>query len=69
MTIRSANSFEMMALLADDMDEAERAAVWTLVRYLREKEISLPSAQSGACPASGNVEEAARYAQADLPSM
>ncbi len=64
-SIRPASSFEMLALLASDMSEAEQAAVWALVHYLREKEVRVASAQSGACPVSGNVEGAARYAQTD----
>ncbi len=37
--IRRATSYQVLALLAADMDEVERRAAWTLVEYLREKEL------------------------------
>jgi hypothetical protein len=60
--ILPASSYQVLALLADDMSIAEQDAAWLLVRYLREKEILVGGAQSGACPVSANVKGAARHA-------
>jgi hypothetical protein len=38
--MRTATSYDVLSLLSGDMDDAEQGAVWTLVRYLREKEIT-----------------------------
>lgn len=39
MIVRPAASYNVLAMLAPDMSEAEQDAVWTLVRYLREREM------------------------------
>jgi hypothetical protein len=41
MQITPATSYQVLVLLAGDMDQAEREAVWALVRYLREKEVRM----------------------------
>lgn len=52
MNIQPATSYQMLALLSADMHEAEQAAVWVLVRYLRENEVVRRQAPYGPthCP-------------------